>query len=98
MGAYEGLLRRRGDCFTYYAVSVELLSRVGIPSIQVIRSTDNNHDWNLVAVDGNLYHFDATPRSSGVEFSLLTDSQILAYSAIHGGSHQFDRNLYPPTP
>lgn len=98
LGAYEGLLRRRGDCFTYYAVSVELLSRAGIPSIQVIRSTDNNHYWNLVQVDGSWYHFDTTPRSSGGDFCLLTDSQILAYSVAHRGSHQFDRNLYPPTP
>lgn len=97
-GAHEGLIRRRGDCFTYYAVSVELLSRVGIPSIQVIRSTDNNHYWNLVCVDGNWYHFDTTPRSDGGSFCLLTDGQILAYSNAHRGSHQFDPSLYPPTP
>lgn len=98
LGAYEGLMRRRGDCFTFYAVSVELLSRVGIPNITVIRNRDNNHYWNLVQVDGNWYHFDTTPRSDGSDFCLLTDSQILEFSEAHRGSHQFDRNLYPPTP
>lgn len=92
-GAENGLRRRRGDCYTYYATSAELLARVGIPTIEIIRSTDNGHYWNLAQIDGAWYHFDACPRGSGDEFCLLTDAQI-AYSR----AHVFDHSLYPPTP
>lgn len=96
--AYEGLRKRRGNCYTYYATSLELISRVGIPSIEVIRSTDNDHWWNLVYVDGAWYHFDTTPRRQGGNFCLLTTAQLMAYSNVNGNSHIFDQSLYPPTP
>lgn len=96
--AYEGLRRRRGNCYTYYATSLALLSRAGIPSIEVIRSTDNDHWWNLVYVDGNWYHFDTTPRAAGGNFCLLTTAQLMNYSNGHRNSHVFDQSLYPPTP
>lgn len=96
--AYEGLRRRRGNCYTFYATSLELLSRAGIPSIEVIRSRDNDHWWNLVYVDGAWYHFDTTPRRMGGDFCLLTTAQLMAYSDAHGGSHMFDQSWYPPTP
>ncbi len=97
--AYQGLRRRHGDCYTYFAVSQELLTRCGIPCIEVIRYTDNDHYWNLVQLeDGNWYHFDTTPRRAGGYFCLWTDAQMLSYSASHGGSFAFDRSLYPPTP
>lgn len=96
--ASEGLRRRRGNCYTFYATSLELLSRVGIPSIEVIRSKDNDHWWNLVYIDGAWYHFDTTPRRLGGTFCLLTTEQLLSYSRTHGDSHTFDQSLYPPTP
>lgn len=96
--AYEGMRRKRGNCYTYYATSLELLSRAGIPSIEVVRSRDNDHWWNLVYVDGAWYHFDTTPRRQGGNFCLLTTAQLLAYSNSHGHSHMFDQSLYPPTP
>lgn len=97
--AYQGMRRRHGDCYTYFAVSQELLTRCGIPCIEVIRSTDNDHYWNLVQLeDGNWYHFDTTPRRAGGYFCLWTDGQMLSYSASHGGSFAFDQSLYPPTP
>jgi len=97
--AYQGIRRRHGDCYTYFAVSQELLTRCGIPCIEVIRNTDNDHYWNLVQLeDGNWYHFDTTPRRAGGYFCLWTDAQMLSYSAQHGNSFAFDRSLYPPTP
>lgn len=97
--AYQGIRKRHGDCYTYFAVSQELLSRCNIPSIEVVRSTDNDHFWNLVQLeDGAWYHFDATPRSSGGYFCLWSDKQMLAYSAAHRNCFAFERALYPPTP
>ncbi len=97
--AYQGLRRRHGDCYTYFAVSQELLVRCGIPCMEVVRYTDNDHYWNLVQLDdGQWYHFDATPRSAGGYFCLWTDGQMLSYSVAHSNCFAFDRALYPPTP
>lgn len=96
--AYEGFRRGRGHCYTYYATSLALLSRAGIPSVEVIRATDHDHWWNLVYVDGVWLHFDTTPRRLGGNFCLLTTSQLLAYSNTHGNSHVFDVSQYPATP
>lgn len=97
--AYQGFRRRHGDCFTYYSVSAALLMRCGIPCIEVVRSTDNGHYWNLVQLsDGNWYHFDATPRRLGGYFCLCTDAQMSEYSRRYGGFAEFDRSLYPRTP
>lgn len=96
--AYQGLRRRHGDCYTYFAVSQALLSRSGIPCIEVIRYTDNDHYWNLMQLEDGWWHFDATPRSAGGYFCLWSDAQMAAYSARHGGCFAFDQALYPRTP
>lgn len=96
--AHQGIRKHRGDCYTYFAVSQALLTRAGLPSIEVIRNTDNDHYWNLTKVDGVWYHFDTTPRSWGGTFCLLTDAQMEAYSAAHGWCFAFDKSLYPPSP
>ncbi len=96
--ANEGLRRRRGHCYTYYATALTLLSRAGIPSIEVIRSSDSNHWWNLVYIEGNWYHFDTTPRRVGGNFCLLTTGQLMDYSRRNGNSHTFDQSQYPTTP
>ncbi len=96
--AYQGLRRHHGDCYTYFAVSQALLTRCGIPCIEVIRYTDNDHYWNLVQLEDGWWHFDATPRSAGGYFCLWSDGQMVSYSARHGNCFAFDRSLYPNTP
>lgn len=91
-GAYDGLRMHRGDCYTYYSLSAELLNRAGFQTIEVIRSRDNDHYWNLVNVDGDWYHFDPCPTVTDGNVLLLRDSQLLP-----NRSHEFDHSLYPPT-
>lgn len=93
--AYQGFRRHHGDCFTYFSVSHELLTRSGIDSMMIVRSTDNHHYWNLVLVEEGWYHFDTCPRSAGGYFCLWTDAQMEAYSRKHGNCFAFDRSLYP---
>ena len=101
--AFEGFRRKSGDCYTYYSVSLALLSRAGIPSIEVVR-IDGHHWRNQINCGDGWYHFDTTPRSGGGVFFMLTDQQILDYSNSHVsgrhsvGTHNFDRSLYPQTP
>lgn len=43
--ASNGLRYGRGDCFTYYCVSRALLTRAGIPNIEVTRVQGYGHHW-----------------------------------------------------
>jgi len=103
--AMEMLTTYRGDCYGYFAVTKLLMERLGIPNIDVVKTTsspeDNEHFWSLVSVDGGetYYHFDATPRLGGGDnFCLVTDAYLDAYSEKHNHSHARDTSLYPATP
>lgn len=99
-GAYEGLTTRKGDCFTYYAVSRALLTALGIDNLEVQRvGGPTSHYWNLVNCGDGWYHFDATPRSSKmpafVSF-MFTDAEAADYTARAGREYYtFDGSLYP---
>lgn len=96
--AYDGLRKKKGDCYTYYAVSLALLTRAGIQSIEVIR-TDGHHWWNLINCGDGWYHFDTTPRAKhNRKFFMWTDAQLDEYNQISGGTHSRDKSLYPATP
>ena len=99
-GAYEGLTTRKGDCFTYYAVSRALLTALGIDNLEVQRlGGPTSHFWNLVNCGDGWYHFDATPRSSKmpafVSF-MFTDAEAADYTARAGREYYtFDGSLLP---
>lgn len=86
--AANGIRYGKGDCFTYYAVARALLTRAGIPNIEVRRVQGHGkHWWNMVYVQGAFYHFDTCPRVQGGRFCLVTDEQLKEYSSGHGNSH-----------
>lgn len=94
--ARRGLINGYGDCFTYYAVARALLTRAGIPNIEVTRVKGHGrHWWNMAYVQGGFYHFDACPRRRGGKFCLVTDSQLKAYSRSYGNSHIWDYDKKP---
>ncbi len=100
-GAYEGLHDKVGDCYAYYATLEVLLTQVGIENMCVTRvGGDSNHWWNLVKVDGQWYHCDASPRSNGDRYRcfLQTDAQIQAYTEWNykkSNYYTFEEELYP---
>ena len=95
--ALYGLRYHSGNCFVFYSVSRLLLTRCGIPNIEVKRSAGSRHGhwWNYVYIDGGWYHFDTTPRRARAIFCLLTDEQLTTYSRSAGNSHIWDKSLYP---
>lgn len=99
-GAYNGLVKKQGDCFTYAAVAKALLERIGLQP-QVIRkevtayTSQSNHYWLLLDLGDGLYHYDPTPRKDGTWFFMWTDAQLKEYSDNHWGSHNFTRSNYP---
>lgn len=97
--AAEGLKKGRGDCYVYFAVSKVMLTRAGIPNLDIerIRVGDSMHFWNLVDLgDGHgWYHFDATPRKDKTVIFLWDDAKLMEYSKKNNGSHNYDPALYP---
>lgn len=94
--AYEGLATGKGDCYVYACTSKALLTRAGIPNIDIKKiPTRSEHYWNLVDVGDGWYHFDTTPRRPDLSIIFLwTDEEIMAYSAIHSNAFNYDRTLY----
>lgn len=95
--AYEGLALRKGDCRVYAFTSKELLTRAGIPNMDIQKiPAKTMHFWNLVDVGDGWLHFDTCPRAGGPRgFFLWTDAELKEYSDAHHGSHNYDRDAYP---
>ena len=90
--AYNGLVNRNGDCFTYFALSKAMMERVGIENMDVERSpevvalVDERHYWSIVnigtATEPKWYHFDTCPlKDNPYPWGfLMTDDQLMQYS------------------
>lgn len=91
-GAYEGFTTLSGDCYTYYACCKALLDVAGIENECVERFPvySSSHYWNLVCLDGQWYHCDASPsfQHSGFWF-MRTDAEL-------DNAHQFDPEVPLP--
>ncbi len=100
-GAYEGLYKRKGDCYAYYATFTVLLQKCGIDTIKVTRvGGTSNHWWNLVNLGDGWYHCDCSPRRKGDHYDcfMQTDAQVQAYTESykeHPNYYTFDGSLYP---
>lgn len=99
-GAYNGLVKRRGDCFAYASTSKVLLERIGLKPLVIEKEIEDwtyssDHYWLLLDVGEGYYHFDATRRADGTRVFMWTDAQLLEYSNNHHGSHNFSRDKYP---
>lgn len=95
-GAYEGLVKRQGDCFVYACTAKVLLTRAGIENMDIVKSKVNpSHYWNLVNLGEGWYHFDATPRKDKTVFFMWTDDKLREYSESHKDTHIYDASLYP---
>lgn len=90
--AYRGFTRKSGDCFVFFACSKMLLDCAGIPNMAVERYPiiTNGHFWNLVQLDGEWYHCDATVfRDHPDMYFMCTDDEI------GDQYHSFNGSLYP---
>ncbi len=106
--AYQGLKKRYGDCYTYYALSEIMLTRAGIENLMVTRTGgSSNHYWNLINPDGDgWYHFDTSPLNKnvagqGINRFMFTAEQAEEYTGIiHDKTgkenyYTYDKTLYP---
>ena len=90
--AYRGFTRRTGDCYVYFSCAKMLLDCAGIPNLMVERFPvySNGHYWNLVKLNGEWYHCDATVfRDHHDMYFMCTDDEI------DDSHHSFNGALYP---
>lgn len=83
MGAYVGFTRSRGDCYNYFACSKALLTRAGIPNVDLYRvGGGTDHYWQLVNVGSGWYHFDACPHPNSypLDSFLLDEMAVRQYT------------------
>lgn len=94
--AYEGLADGKGDCYVYACTSKVLLTRAGIPNMDIEKiPAKTRHYWNLVDVGDGWYHFDTTPRKDRPTIFMWNEAQMMDYSQKHNLSHNYDHSLYP---
>ncbi len=96
-GAYRGIVKKKGDCFTYASSAKCLLTRAGIPNMDIERIPDGDerHYWNLIDIGEGWYHFDTCLTRWGDAFFYKTDAEIKEFSDTHDGRHNYDRSKYP---
>ncbi len=98
--AYNGIKKGVGDCFTYFAVSKELLTLTGIENMDITRvGGKTRHYWSLADTGDGWYHYDSCPNVDHKESFMLTDSELKELSDERGNNYyNYNKDLYPPTP
>jgi len=92
--AYDALVYKSAVCQGYANLLDKLLEKAGIESIIVGGSLNGTpHAWNLVKVDGNWYHVDATNNDvTNNKYFLVSDNFLMQ------NNFTWDREEYPSTP
>lgn len=101
--AYHAMVKRKGDCYNYFAMAKVLLDRCGIDNLPVERyKGKSSHYWLLVNIGTGWYHYDPSPQSLEDPFRcfMKTDAQVKAYSRSRTDGktdyYKFDESKYPP--
>ena len=101
VGAYTSFTTGRGDCFNYFACAKALLTRAGIPNVDIQRvGGPTRHYWQLVDVGSGYYHFDSCPheREYPLTAFMLTESEVQEYTSWRGKNYYvYDYEACPVT-
>ena len=92
------LLTNRGVCETYSRTFWLLLRIAGIPCHIVVGRTNEDHAWNLVQVNGEWYHVDATwddPTIIGSNTQIISHNYFLLNDAEMSSDHSWVRGSLP---
>ncbi|MDR2749637.1 MAG: transglutaminase-like domain-containing protein [Clostridiales bacterium] len=103
-GAYFGLTKGTGDCYTSAALLEQFYTRAGITNIFVVRqptkANDYEHNWVMIDIGGGWYHCDSTPTYKGVSgFTgfMFPESLAMKQPSANGATDRFsyDKTFYP---
>ena len=92
---YGVIVKGRGVCQGYAESMKLLLNKIGIECIYV-SSDEMNHGWNIVNIDGENYHLDATWDDPISDMNKVTKYEYLALSDEEiSKTHTWDKSKYP---
>ncbi len=98
-GNIEDLLTKGcGSCEAYSSTLCIMLDIAGVPSRLVTGTADGPHAWNLVQVDGEWYHVDATwddPVVGDGSRQILQHSYCFCNDEEMSRTHRWERSDYP---
>ncbi len=96
-GAYNAFKLKKGDCYTFYAASEYLLTKLGIDNLPITRTGGKTrHYWNLVNLGEGWYHFDACPHYVWFDGCMFTDTVAQEYTRSRGNNYYvYNEKLYP---
>lgn len=100
MAARDGLKKRTGDCYTYFAVAKVLLDAAGIQNRDVVKQRLSEkqamHYWSLINVGTGWYHYDTTEFKAGSRLFMVTDEELKKWDDQHyPDAHRFDDGTLP---
>ena len=96
--ANQALIGRRGKCVVFASITGVMLTRAGIPNMDILRVGGiTNHRWNLFNPDDlGWFHLDTGP-NGGLDFFMFTSSQAREFSVIRRQTGLTNYFTYDPT-
>ena len=95
-GAYNGFTLRRGDCYTFYALTKFMLDQVGVESVDIhrVEGKPTRHYWLLLNFGDGWKHYDTCPvrkpsahPHNGI---MMTDSEAQGFGRAIGRDYYYE--------
>ena len=96
--AYDGLTKRRGNCYNFAMTAKALFDAAGIENMIIKREPYiyHPHYWNYIKINGEWYHCDSTPRIKyNSYFFMYTTKELKNFWHNGWNGYNFKENKYP---
>ncbi|MEK4230535.1 transglutaminase domain-containing protein [Solibacillus sp. FSL H8-0538] len=99
---YTFMHEKQGVCMAYALLFEKMMEELGIPCYYVVGKADGEsdlgHAWNMVKLDGEWYHVDATWNDLGTRTATheIRYRYFLRSDEFFKRDHQWDLDHYPP--
>ena len=99
---YTFMHEKQGVCMAYALLFEKMMEELGIPCYYVVGKADGEsdlgHAWNMVQLDGEWYHVDATWNDLGTRTSMheIRYRYFLRSDEFFKRDHQWNLDHYPP--
>ena len=96
--AYDGLVKRQGNCYNFAMTAKALFDAAGIENMIITRDPFiyHGHYWNYINIDGEWYHCDSTPRKKyNSYFFMYTTKELKNFWHNGWNGYNFKEEKYP---
>ena len=96
--AYDGLVKRQGNCYNFAMTAKALFDAAGIENMIITREPFiyHGHYWNYINIEGEWYHCDSTPRKKyNSYFFMYTTKELKNFWHNGWNGYNFKEEKYP---